>query len=314
MPRIGLVRFATVALDAARVVVQDYRAPRSKHVFTQPQLLAVLCLLRYDDWTFRDAEIRLAEHQELRAALQLTRVPDHTTLWRFLDRVPLVVLEALLAEVLRRCGPPVGPLGGRRRAVVAVDATGLTTHSVSTYFVRRLDELTGRPRSRASWLKWLVALDVDRQLILAQTAHRGPRRDANTVAPLLTAAPAVQALVAARQLGWVLADREFDSEALHVYAARQLHARTAIPVMRVGGHWMRGRYVPATPHRARMAAAIPPMYRRRVLAETLFSTVKRTQGGTAPGRRAQTQVKQAHLVGISYDLARLEQLTSRRAA
>ena len=77
---------------------------------------------------------------------------------------------------------------------------------------------------------------------------------------------------------------------------------------------MRGRYVPATPHRARMAAAIPPMYRRRVLAETLFSTVKRTQGGTAPGRRAQTQVKQAHLVGISYDLARLEQLTSRRAA
>ncbi|MGZ8413733.1 MAG: transposase [Gemmatirosa sp.] len=163
-------------------------------------------------------------------------------------------------------------------------------------------------------LKWLVALDVDRQLILAQAAHRGPRRDANMVAPLLAAAPAVQALVATRQLGWLVADREFDSEALHVYAARTLHARTAIPVMRVGGHWIRGRYVPATRYRARMAAALPTMYRRRVLAETLFSAIKRTQGGTAPGRRAHTQVKQAHLVGISYDLARLEQLTTQRAA
>jgi hypothetical protein len=145
MPRIGLVRFAAVALDVARAVVPDYRAPRSKHVFTQPQLLAVLCLMRYDDWTFRDAEIRLAEHAELRAALQLTRVPDHTTLWRFLDRVPLAVLQDLLAEVLRRCAPPSGPRGGRRRAVVAVDATGLTTGSVSTYFERRRQELTGQP-------------------------------------------------------------------------------------------------------------------------------------------------------------------------
>jgi hypothetical protein len=303
MPRIGLVRFATVALDAARAVVPDYRAPRSKHVFTQPQLLAVLCLMRYDAWTFRDAEVRLAEHAELRAALELTRVPDHTTLWRFLDRVPLAVLQALLAEVLRRCAPPTGPRGGRRRAVVAVDATGLTTGSVSTYFERRRDELTGRPRSRAYWLKWLVALDVDRQLILAQTAHRGPRRDAGTAAALLAAAPAVQDLVRTRRLAWVLADREFDAETLRACVAGTLRARAAIPLCRTGGP-------PRTPHRVRATAAgLPAIYRRRVLAETLFSAVKRTQGGIAPGRRLDAQVKQAHLMGVSYDLARLDQLT-----
>ena len=44
-------------------------------MFTQPQLLAVLCLMRYEDWTFREAEIRLAEHAELRAALDLNRTP-----------------------------------------------------------------------------------------------------------------------------------------------------------------------------------------------------------------------------------------------
>jgi len=36
----------------------------SKRQFTQPPLLAVLCLMRYEDWAFREAEVRLREHQE----------------------------------------------------------------------------------------------------------------------------------------------------------------------------------------------------------------------------------------------------------
>ena len=39
----------------------------SKHQFTQPQLLAILCLMRYEDWAFREAEVRLGEHRELRS-------------------------------------------------------------------------------------------------------------------------------------------------------------------------------------------------------------------------------------------------------
>jgi len=38
--------------------------------------------MRYEDWTFRKAEVRLAEHSELRRALGLRRsVPDHRTLY-----------------------------------------------------------------------------------------------------------------------------------------------------------------------------------------------------------------------------------------
>jgi transposase-like protein DUF772 len=43
--------------------------------------------MRYEDWTFREAEVRLREHQELRAVLQLPAVPDYTTLYRFLRRL-----------------------------------------------------------------------------------------------------------------------------------------------------------------------------------------------------------------------------------
>jgi hypothetical protein len=69
MAEVGLVKFATVALRVGRAVLPVYRSKFSKHYFTQPQLFAILCLMRYEDWTFRETEVRLAEHRELRAAL-----------------------------------------------------------------------------------------------------------------------------------------------------------------------------------------------------------------------------------------------------
>jgi hypothetical protein len=57
------------SLQVSKAVLPRYRSWFSKHQFTQPQLLAVLCLMRYEDWTFRQAEVRLGEHRELRQAL-----------------------------------------------------------------------------------------------------------------------------------------------------------------------------------------------------------------------------------------------------
>src|SRR5207245_4027082 len=36
-----------------------YRTCFSKRQFSQPQLLAILCFMRYEDWTFRETEVRL---------------------------------------------------------------------------------------------------------------------------------------------------------------------------------------------------------------------------------------------------------------
>jgi hypothetical protein len=73
-------QIATAALRVGQIVLPSYRSKFSEHRFTQPQLLAMLCLMRSEDWTFREAEVRLAEHRELRRALGLDRVPDCTTL------------------------------------------------------------------------------------------------------------------------------------------------------------------------------------------------------------------------------------------
>jgi hypothetical protein len=52
--------------------------------------------MRYEDWTFREAEMRLREHSELRQTLKLHRVPDYTTLYCFVVRLNKEILQGVL--------------------------------------------------------------------------------------------------------------------------------------------------------------------------------------------------------------------------
>jgi hypothetical protein len=126
MAEVEVVRFATVARRVGQTALPAYRSQFSKRRFSQPQLLAILCLRRYEDWTFREAEVRLAEHRDLREALGLTHVPDYPTLDCFLRRLD----EAMLEQAL------TAPKEGSWMAV-AVEATGLASGAISTFFVKR---------------------------------------------------------------------------------------------------------------------------------------------------------------------------------
>src|SRR5438552_9519975 len=109
-----------------------YRTCFSKRQFSQPQLLAILCFMRYEDWTFRETEVRLSEHGELRRALALASVPDSTSLQPFLRRLLEPDLEHALEDSrASRAGEAA------KANQVAVDATGLAQGAVSTFLVRR---------------------------------------------------------------------------------------------------------------------------------------------------------------------------------
>ena len=292
MAKVGLLAFARTALEVGRAVHPPYRTRFSKHPFTPPQLLAILCLMRYEDWTFREAEVRLSEHCELGQTWRLLSVPDFTTLYRFLQRLDGLSLDRAVDETVRRMRAGRGH--GPRRARVAVDATGLAQGAVSTFFVRRMHHHGQRPLPWRHWLKWVVVADLDRQLLLSQQARRGPWNDCANLPSL------VEAASQQTRIGVVLADAEFDSERNHTYIRRHLGARSVIPAKRGKKTW-RVRGV-----RAEMRRAFPhKVYRRRALIETLFSSVKRKLSARAPGRSLRMQMRQALLLGLSFNLYRL---------
>ena len=75
----------------------------------------------------------------MRAALRLPAVPDYTTLYRFLRRLEDDTVNRGLRETVRRL-----PRRRRRAVSVAVDGTGLSYNSVSTFFVRRSGRIQDR--------------------------------------------------------------------------------------------------------------------------------------------------------------------------
>ena len=287
MAEVGLVRFAGVALEMARAAIPRYRSKFSKHVFTQPQLLAVLCLMRYEDWTFREAEVRLGEHRELREALGLTRVPDHATLHRFFaHRLDARVIERVLEEIIGRLPPPPGG------ATLAVDGTGLASSAISTFFVNRTRD-HGEGLAWRHYLKWVVAVDVDRRLVVAQIAKRGPSNDCANLRPLVDTA------LSMGQVRLVLADAEFDSERNHTHV-RSIGAQSIIPAKRGKKSWRKHGV------RAEMVRDFPAdVYARRNLVESVFSSAKRKLSARAPGRSLQSQRLQALLLGLAYNIYRI---------
>ena len=296
MAEVGLVRFASVALKIAEAVLPDYRTKFSKRTFTQPQLLAVLCLMRYEDWTLRKVEVRLAEHGELRNALGLCKAPDHTTLYRFMQRLDERALLGAFNETVRHLLPKLGRHEEQepKATTVAVDATGLAPGAISTFYVRRTRNRGGEPMLWRRWQKWLGVVDTDRQVLLAQEACSGPYNGSAMLRPLVDVAHEVT------PLGLVLTDAEFDSEQNHRHVREQLKAASVIPAKRGKATWR------VQGDRAKMRGAFPrQLYRKRALVESVFSAVKRKLSARAPGRSLQTQRVQALLLGLAYNPYRL---------
>ena len=204
----GTRAFARIARRVAEAVMPAYESKYSKRVFIQPQPLAVLCPMRYEDWTFREAEVRLAEHGELRAALGLARTPDYTTLHRFLRRVEETTFTRALAEAVHLS--PTPPPGG-----APVAATGLTDGAIGTFFVKRARE-HGQDVSRRHWLKRRIVVDVPRRAVIAQLAKPGPTNDSATLRQVTP-------------IHLVLADAEFDGERNHQHIRQVIGADSIIP-------------------------------------------------------------------------------------
>jgi hypothetical protein len=111
-----------------------------------------------------------------------------------------------------------------------------------------------QPMPWRHWLKWLVVVDLQPQLVLAQKAHAGPTNDGANLRPLVDTAHSVSSI------GLVLADAEFDSErTLPTSASNECRRMSTKPAGFINRFWLKsGTYVlPNIWHSCRHAGRIP---------------------------------------------------------
>jgi len=85
---------ARAALAAAAEALPKYSSKYSKHDFTQHQLFALLALREFLKTDYRGLEALLRDWSDLRQALGLAKVPDHST------------LQKAAVRLLEKKGPP----------------------------------------------------------------------------------------------------------------------------------------------------------------------------------------------------------------
>ncbi|MBI3323378.1 MAG: transposase [Candidatus Omnitrophica bacterium] len=287
MPRQGLLQVARLAYRLAAHILPAYSSKFAPKKFTQPSLLACLCLKEYLKLDYRGLEALLASAAELRAALGLRTVPDHSTFHWF---ARYQVKPRLLVQVLEAAAR-LFPRRKNGRHIVAVDATGFSRRPASRY-----DNLRQGTWSH-SYLLWSTLVWTQPRVICAQAARMGPGSQSQRLPPLVEQG---QHILPVHRL---LADADYDSEPHHRWLRETCHIESIIPATRGRPGRARGIW------RRRMQTHFPRRpYGQRWLAETVFSVVKRKFGEALTARRPWQQVKQAFLRGITYNLYRAVQL------
>jgi hypothetical protein len=81
------LELAKTAMAQAREAIPQYTSRFSRHDYTQHQLYALVALRRMLKTDYRGLEATLRDWTELRDALGLSRVPDHSTIQRAARRL-----------------------------------------------------------------------------------------------------------------------------------------------------------------------------------------------------------------------------------
>jgi hypothetical protein len=272
----------------------------ANHLYTDHQHVVLLALRQHFRRSYRDFCEVLEVCTSLLEELELKKVPHWTTLHKFSKRTETRRLERLLLAFLEEARVRV--------LYLAVDSTGFSSTSASTYYTRvlefRTSKLGGHRRGVLTrrFVKQSVAVETRKQLIVAMKFRRGPANDSpDFIWTLKKVRPA------GLPVKLVVADNGYDAERNHEYAQELLGAETVIPVRAASRPKirMRGR------RRRRMSremASRREEYHQRVKIETVHSVEKRLMGSHVLARQTAQQRKELIFRAFSYNSRRLETL------
>src|SRR4030095_10533234 len=117
------VRVAKLAYALSKQTLPLYAHPKSPHHFTFPQLAACVLLMFYMNLSYRDLEDWLLASDRVCAALELERIPDHSTLERTFKKLQRRNFDQLNRTRFDQLKV--------EETVIAVDSTGFTPSQAS---------------------------------------------------------------------------------------------------------------------------------------------------------------------------------------
>jgi transposase len=283
--RPDLEAVAALAMKLGGRHLADYGATRSRHDFTQRQLMSCLILRAYLKTTYRGVLEHLRSCPALRRELGLEeRLPHYSTLAKFSTRSQVLLIADAIIQQIGKAAVAADPQG----QFAAMDSTGLERTAASIYYQTR----SGKRRQQ--WVKLSAIVLCGSLLPLSITLDWGPSSDLCQVPALISKAKEIA------QPAKLYADRGYDAESTH-QLIRDWGVESVIrPNLRRSGAIRTGYWRPQmTPDYLKSAG-----YNKRWAVESFFSALKRMMGSTLKARRPDQMLAEAALKVLAYALHR----------
>lgn len=270
-------KVARIAYEVAQATLPRYSHAKSPHHFTLPQLAACVVLTYYLDKSYRDMEEWLVASDQVCEALDLKRVPDHSTLSRTFQKLKQADWDRMLRELLQRMEV--------NEEAIAADSTSFRLNQASLHYYNQAGKVF------TDWIKGAYAVGTRSLLILGWASSRGSIPDFGFRSRLQRQVARYGCYHGKRRMWWLLADKGFDSGVFH--------AADLIPPIR--------RYGKITdPERQARAdrvsqARLDGLYGQRWKTETVHSVIKRKFGDTIRSRSLRLQRREAIVKGLVYN-------------
>ena len=247
-----------------------YNSKFSNRIYDNHQKIIIVIFKQKLKLTYRGVIEFLESSEEARRMIKLKKIPNHSTLIKFLKRISASLLDSLLIE--------------KESQIIAVDSTGFETESMS-YYYRNVYNSKDKQKARR-YAKLSIAIDTDKQLILSQRIRRGPRNDNIDFKHLLTNLSAK----------FVVADKGYDSRENRHFVLRQMNAYPHIPLRKTSG----ATYI----KKGKKLVFDEKIYHQRSKVESVFSAIKRKYGSIIRSRSFESQKKEIICRLVAYNLDR----------
>jgi hypothetical protein len=309
------------AYQVGQQVWPEHSSPYSRKDFTQAQLFACLAGRERLGLSYRRAEAFFRDVPDWLEQIEMTRPPDHNTLWRAFEKLlkPGKIQRALdvLSEADERLNRDLAA------KPLSIDSTCYEDHHRSDHYRRVCDkwrrEKTKKKRKPpGSWGKSVnasrrrklrrmpkltLAIAAASHRILALKAVLGNGSDIPDLLPMLAAA------LQRGKVKTVVADAGYDSEANHEAARQMMQVRSVIParIGRPSDAPPTGRYRRLMKQRFKRKADAKT-YGQRAQSETVNSMMKRNLGDSLrsikPERRKQEMLLKSLVHNIMLEKGR----------
>jgi len=280
-----LINFISVSFEVVKMSLSKYSCEKSEHTYTQPQLMALICLMKRLRVDYRLFTSTIKLMPELQSVLGLKNIPHYTTLQKFFKRIK--------SEIINEIMDSITALFNIKDPWVALDGTGHSCDQASRYYTDKIKKQS--KKWRKSYTKNQIAIDTRSQVILAHRVAKGPRHDSKDAIALIRKTKKY------KPIGFSL-DKAYDSEEIHKVIHEELNASSLIPLKKRA---KKGKYRIGS-----RSIFIKPKYHQRSIVETVISVIKRVFGDKNQSRNDKLRNKETKLKNLCYDIYRYTKTSS----